>query len=83
MISQWVLFANSTFPIELFDPLSREPEFPPRMNVLNHQLNPEAQAHLSDRSFFPVIELSPYPLVQAVIEHTSRRPVDKLFMALS
>ena len=49
------------------------------MNVLNHQLDPEAQAHLSDRSFFPVIELSPYPLVQAVIEHTSRC-VDKLLM---
>ena len=53
------------------------------MNVLNHQLDPEAQAHLSALPLFPEIELSPYPLVQAVIEHTSRRSVDKLLMALS
>jgi hypothetical protein len=53
LISQWVLFANSTLPIALFVPFRREPEFPPLMKVLNHQLDPEAQAHLGDLPVFP------------------------------
>ena len=53
LISQWVLFVNSTIPIELFNPFSREPELTQLMNVLNHQLDPEAQAHLGALPVFP------------------------------
>lgn len=98
LISQWVLFANSTLSIALFVPSSREREFPRLMEALNHQLDPAlplvgefwsaadcaVQAHLSYLPlFFPELDLSPYPVVQAVIERTSQRPAYKLAMALS
>ena len=40
LISQWLLFANSTLSIALFVPSSRDSEFPRLMEVLNRQLDP-------------------------------------------
>ena len=98
LTSQWVLFANSTLSIALFVPSNREREFPRLMETLNQQLDPErplvgecwgaadcaVQAYLSYLPlFFPEIDLSPYPVVQAVIECTSRRPAYRLVMGYS
>ena len=89
LTSQWLLFANATLSIALFVPSSREHEFPRLMEVLNRQLEPDrplvgdrwgvadcaVEAHLCYLPiFFPEIDLSPYPVIQAVIERTRLRP---------
>ena len=89
LTSQWLLFANATLSIALFVPSSREHEFPRLMEVLNGQLDPDrplvgdqwgvadcaVEAHLGYLPiFFPEIDLSPYPVIQAVIERTRLRP---------
>ena len=53
------------------------------MEVLNRQLDPECavQTHLSYLPlFFPELDLSPYPVIQAVIERTHLRPAFRLVM---
>jgi len=65
------------------------------MEVLNRQLDPErplvgdyggaadcaVQAHLSYLPlFFPELDLSPYPVIQAVIESTHLLPAFRLVM---
>ena len=89
LTSQWLLFANATLSIALFVPSSREHEFPRLMEVLNRQLEPDrplvgdrwgvadcaVEAHLCYLPiFFPEIDLSPYPVIQALIERTRLRP---------
>ena len=89
LTSQWLLFANATLSIALFVPSSREHEFPRLMEVLNRQLEPDrplvgdrwgvadcaVEAHLCYLPiFFPEIDLSPYPVIQALIERTKLRP---------
>ena len=89
LTSQWLLFANATFSIALFVPSSREREFPRLMDVLNRQLDPDrplvgpcwgaadcaVQAYLAYLPiFFPEIDLSAYPVVQAVIDRTRKQP---------
>ena len=95
LISQWLLFANSTLSIALFVPSSRDSEFPRLMEVLNRQLDPvqplvgdcwgaadcAIHAHLGYLPlFFPEIDLAPYPVVEAVIESARRRPAYQLAM---
>ena len=42
------------------------------------------QAHLSELSlFFPELDLSPYPVIEAVIERTRLRPVFRLVMGFA
>ena len=89
LTSQWLLFANATLSIALFVPSRREHEFPRLMEVLNRQLEPDrplvgdrwgvadcaVEAHLCYLPiFFPEIDLSPYPVIQALIERTRLRP---------
>ena len=53
------------------------------MEVLNRQLDPECavQAHLSCLPlFFPELDLSPYPVIQALIERTHLLPAFRLVM---
>ena len=53
------------------------------MEVLNRQLDPECavQTHLSYMPlFFPELDLSPYPVIQAVIERSHLRSAFRLVM---
>jgi len=87
--SQWLLFANATLAIALFVPSNREREFPRLMGELNRQLDPDrplvgqrwgaadcaVQGYLAYLPlFFPDIDLSPYPVIQELIERTRQRP---------
>ena len=96
LTSQWLLFANATLSIALFVPSSREHEFPRLMEVLNRQLEPDrplvgdrwgvadcaVEAHLCYLPiFFPEIDLSPYPVIQALIERTRLRPAYQLSLS--
>ena len=89
LTSQWLLFANATLSIALFVPSRREHEFPRLMEVLNRQLEPDrplvgdrwgvadcaVEAHLCYLPiFFPELDLSPYPVIQALIERTRLCP---------
>ena len=89
LAQQWVLFANATLATALFVPSNREREFPRLMTVLDGLLEggrplsgPQwgvadcaVHAYLAYLPiFFPQIDLTPYPNVQATIEATQRRP---------
>jgi glutathione S-transferase len=89
LAQQWVLFANATLATALFVPSNREREFPRLMEVLDGQLaggqplvgeqwgvaDCAVQAYLAYLPiFFPQIDLSPYPNVQATISATQQRP---------
>ncbi|MEB3332928.1 MAG: glutathione S-transferase family protein [Synechococcaceae cyanobacterium] len=89
LAQQWVLFANATLATALFVPSNREREFPRLMTVLDGLLTGgrpllgetwgvadcAVQAHLAYLPiFFPQIDLSPYPNVQAAISATQQRP---------
>jgi glutathione S-transferase len=91
---QWVLFANATLATALFVPSNREREFPKLMTVLDGRL--AAGPLMDDRwsvadcavnaylaylpIFFPQIDLSPYPHVQATIAATQQRPAYQTVM---
>ena len=98
LASQWVLFANATLATALFVPSNREKEFPRLMGVLNELLAPAqplmgngwgvadcaVHAYLAYLPmFFPDLDLSPYPAVQATIEATNNRPAYRTVMGLS
>jgi len=89
LAQQWVLFANATLATALFVPSNREREFPRLMGVLNDLLEggrPLIGTHwgVADCAvnaylaylpiFFPQIDLSPYPHVQATIAATQQCP---------
>ncbi len=89
LVAQWLLFANSTLAVALFVASNREREFPRLMGVLNDQLagggplvgecwgaaDCAVQAYLAYLPiFFPEIDLSPWPHVQATIAATQARP---------
>jgi glutathione S-transferase len=88
LAQQWVLFANATLATALFVPSNREREFPRLMTVLNDQLaagplmgggwsvaDCAVNAYLAYLPiFFPQIDLTPYPNVQATIAATQQRP---------
>ena len=98
LAQQWVLFANATLATALFVPANREREFPRLMEVLDGLLeggNPligsrwgvadcAVQAYLAYLPvFFPRLDLSPYPAVQATIQATQERPAYREVMGLS
>ncbi len=85
LAEQWVLFANATLATALFVESAREREFPALMQVLDTRLGGGApllgdrwgvadcavNAHLAYLPvFFPQLDLSPYPAVQATITTT-------------
>ena len=88
LAQQWVLFANATLAAALFVPSNREREFPRLMEVLDRKLaegpllgerwgvaDCAVNAYLAYLPiFFPQIDLSPYPQVQATITATQQRP---------
>jgi glutathione S-transferase len=89
LAQQWVLFANATLATALFVPSNREREFPRLMTVLDGLLasgqplsgsawgvaDCAVNAYLAYLPiFFPQIDLSPYPNVQATITATQQRP---------
>ncbi|MEO1003366.1 MAG: glutathione S-transferase [Cyanobacteria bacterium J06638_7] len=93
LVAQWLLFANSTLAVALFVASNREREFPRLMGVLNDQLAGGAplvgegwgaadcavQAYLAYLPiFFPEIDLSPWPHVQASIAAAQARPAYQL-----
>ena len=67
--AQWVLFANATLATALFVPSNREKEFPRLMGVLNgcSMAASHCAVSLFGSMFFPDLDLSPYPAVQANI----------------
>ena len=86
---QWVLFANATLATALFNPSQRETEFPRLLDQLEPLLVPGGSitggdwgvadcainAHLAYLPiFFPQIDLSPWPAVEATIRLTQERP---------
>ena len=87
LAQQWVLFANATLATALFVPSNREREFPRLMEVLDRKLadgplmggdwgvaDCAVNAYLAYLPiFFPQIDLSPYPQVQATISATQQR----------
>ena len=91
---QWVLFANATLATALFVPANREREFPRLMTVLDQKLSEgplmggawsvadcAVNAYLAYLPiFFPQIDLSPYPHVQATIAATQQRPAYQFVM---
>ncbi|QEY31662.1 glutathione S-transferase family protein [Synechococcus sp. RSCCF101] len=92
---QWVLFANSTLSIALFVPSNQEREFPALMTRLDALLEPDRPlvgdrwgvadcsvlSHLAYLPlFFPDLDLSPYPSVQACIAATRARPAHQRVM---
>ena len=96
--AQWVLFANATLATALFVPSNREKEFPRLMGVLNGLLNGgkplmgsswgvadcAVNAYLAYLPmFFPDLDLSPYPAVQATIAATQARPAYRKVMGLA
>ena len=89
LAQQWVLFANATLATALFVPSNREREFPRLMTVLDGLLTGgrpligerwgvadcAVHAYLAYLPiFFPQIDLSSYPNVQATIAATQQRP---------
>ena len=97
LTSQWLLFANATLAIALFVPSNREREFPRLMGELNQCLDPErplvgaqwgaadcaVQAYLAYLPiFFPDLDLSPYPTIQAVIASVQQRPAYRKAMGM-
>ena len=89
LAQQWVLFANATLATALFVPSNREREFPRLMTVLDGLLTGgrpligerwgvadcAVHAYLAYLPiFFPQIDLTPYPNVQATIQATQQRP---------
>lgn len=97
LTSQWLLFANATLAIALFVPSNREREFPRLMAELNQQLDPAkplvgrswgaadcaVQAYLAYLPiFFPDLDLSPYPTIQAVIASVQQRPAYRKAMGM-
>ena len=88
LAQQWVLFANATLAKALFVPSNREREFPRLMAVLDKRLaegplmgdrwsvaDCAVNAYLAYLPiFFPQIDLSPYPHVQATMAATQQRP---------
>jgi glutathione S-transferase len=89
LAEQWVLFANATLSTALFVESAREREFPRLMTSLDRLLAPgrpllgeawgvadcAVNAHLAYLPvFFPQLDLSPYPNVQATIAATRARP---------
>lgn len=97
LAQQWVLFANATLATALFVPSSREREFPRLMEVLDGLLakgpllgdgwsvaDCAVNAHLAYLPiFFPQIDLSPWPHVQATIAATQARPAYRTVMGLA
>lgn len=97
LAQQWVLFANATLATALFVPSSREREFPRLMEVLDALLakgpllgdgwsvaDCAVNAHLAYLPiFFPQIDLSPWPHVQATIAATQARPAYRTVMGLA
>ena len=95
LAQQWVLFANATLATALFVPSNREREFPRLMEVLDGRLSAgplmggdwsvadcAVNAYLAYLPiFFPQIDLSPYPHVQATIAATQQRPAYQRVMA--
>ena len=96
--AQWVLFANATLATALFVPSNREKEFPRLMGVLNGLLDGgkplmggswgvadcAVNAYLAYLPmFFPDLDLSPYPAVQANIAATQARPAYRKVMGLA
>lgn len=91
---QWVLFANATLATALFVPANREREFPRLMTVLDQKLSEgplmggawsvadcAVNAYLAYLPiFFPQIDLSPYPHVQATIAATQQRAAYQFVM---
>ena len=97
LAAQWVLFANATLATALFVPSNREKEFPRLMGVLNGLLDGgkslmggswgvadcAVNAYLAYLPmFFPDLDLSPYPAVQANIAATQARPAYRKVMGL-
>jgi glutathione S-transferase len=97
LAAQWVLFANATLATALFVPSNREKEFPRLMGVLNGLLEGgqplmgsgwgvadcAVNAYLAYLPmFFPDLDLSPYPAVQATIAATQERPAYRKVMGL-
>ena len=97
LAAQWVLFANATLATALFVPSNREKEFPRLMGVLNGLLDGgkslmggswgvadcAVNAYLAYLPmFFPDLDLSPYPAVQATIAATQERPAYRKVMGL-
>ena len=94
LAQQWVLFANATLATALFVPSNREREFPRLMDVLDRKLGEGplmgSQWSVADCAvnaylaylpiFFPQIDLSPFPQVQATIAATQQRPAYQLVM---
>jgi glutathione S-transferase len=88
LAQQWVLFANATLATALFVPSNREREFPRLMEVLDQALaggplmgaewgvaDCAVHAYLAYLPiFFPQIDLTRYPQVQATIAATQQRP---------
>jgi glutathione S-transferase len=89
LAQQWVLFANATLATALFVPSSREREFPRLMHTLDQLLEGgrpllggawgvadcAVNAYLAYLPiFFPQLDLSPFPNVQATIAATQARP---------
>ena len=96
--AQWVLFANATLATALFVPSKREKEFPRLMGVLNGLLGGgkplmgsswgvadcAVNAYLAYLPmFFPDLDLSSYPAVQATITSTQTRPAYRKVMGLA
>ena len=96
--AQWVLFANATLATALFVPSNREKEFPRLMGVLNGLLDGgkplmgsswgvadcAVNAYLAYLPmFFPDLDLSSYPAVQANIAATQARPAYRKVMGLA
>jgi glutathione S-transferase len=96
LAEQWVLFANATLATALFVEAAREREFPRLMEALDQRLadgrpligevwgvaDCAVNAHLAYLPvFFPQLDLSPYPAVQATIEATRSRPAYQAAMA--
>ena len=93
---QWVLFANATLATALFVESARETEFPRLMAALDGRLESGAplvgdawgvadcaiQGHLAYLPlFFPKLDLSPYPHVQACIAATQGRAAYRAALA--
>ena len=93
-----MLFANATLATALFVPSNREKEFPRLMGALNGLLDGgkplmggswgvadcAVNAYLAYLPmFFPDLDLSPYPAVQANIAATQGRPAYRKVMGLA
>lgn len=97
LTAQWLLFANATLAIALFVPSNREREFARLMAELDRMLDLQTplvgeqwgaadcavQAYLAYLPvFFPELDLSPYPTIQALIASVQQRPAYRKAMGL-